>query len=86
MELIVAVAHDVLIVAGAVCVLLLLVILWYVLGMVIQAKRMIRQTQHTYAQITTYLLEPFKYLSHWLFQEDEEEEVVSPSPRRKRKQ
>lgn len=87
-ETVVTVSNDILIVAGALCVLLLVVILWNLLWMVIRAKSFITQTQRTYHQLTTYVLEPFKYISHRLAdkaEEDDEEEYELELPKKKKK-
>ena len=66
METIVTVAHDILIVAGAICVLLMIVILIALFGLIMRANAMIKQTQRTYSQITMMVLEPFKFITNWL--------------------
>jgi len=89
METIVTVAQDILIIAGALCVILLLVILWYVLGLVIRAKAMIAQTQRTYNQVTMLILEPFKFLTSWLSNHldagDDDDEIEMELPKKRKK-
>ncbi len=89
METIVTVAHDILIVAGAICVILMIVILIALLGLIMRANTMIKQTQRTYNQITTLVLEPFKFLTSWLSNHldagDDDDDIEMELPRKKKK-
>ncbi len=88
MDIILTIATDILLIAWAICVLLLVAILWHLLWIVIKAKAFVVNTQNTYNQIMTYVLEPIKYLSTRLMtrdEEDEEDEDELPKPKKKKK-
>ncbi len=91
METILTVSHDILMIAGALCVILLLFILCYVLSLVMKVKSFVNQTQRTYNQMTMYVLEPFKFLTQWLVShvdgsddDDDEEMEVTVSKKKKK--
>ncbi len=74
METVVDVAYMVLLVGGALCVLVLLVMLVYVMLFMIKAKHMVDTTQKTYEQAMYYALSPLQKLTTWLWEEVEEDE------------
>lgn len=74
MESILEIAHAILLIWWALCVIMFFVLLLYVLSIVSQARSMLKQTQKTYQQVMYFALAPLQKFADWLWDGDDQED------------
>ena len=71
MESIIEIAYYILMIGGAICVVLLFLLLVYVLGLLFKIKSMVNGAQHWYQQMMTFGMVPLQKITERLSEEDD---------------